>query len=56
MRVIVPDVKRGAGRATLGRVIIGAAVLAAGAAVVVKPSTAIKANKTSFVFIIFEPF
>ena len=54
MPVIVLDVKRGAGRAAGDRVIIGAAVLAAEAAVVVKLSTATQANKTSFVFMIFD--
>ena len=54
MPVIVLDVKRGAGRAVADRVIIGELAVAAEAAVVVKLSAAAQANKTSFVFMIFD--
>lgn len=53
MFVIVRDVKRGAGRATADRVIIGELGLAAEAMVVVKLSADTHANKTIFVFMIF---
>src|SRR2546426_10249066 len=52
--VIVLDVKRGAGRAAADRVIIGELAVAADVTVVVKLSAAAQANKTSFVFMIFD--
>ncbi len=45
---------RGVGRVMADRVIIGEVALAAEAAVVVKLSAATQANKTSFVFMIFD--
>ena len=54
MPLIVLDVKRGAGRAMADRVIIGEVAVAAEAAVVVMLSAAAQANKTNFVFMIFD--
>jgi hypothetical protein len=51
--VMVLDVKRGAGRVIVDRVIVGE-VVAADVTVVVKLSAAAQANKTSFVFMIFD--